>query len=228
MPTYFYFYQISPNTFRSNTCFSCNATDSSTHWLSCNSSQSLIQILNTSTIEVVTKTLEDLTPLQHKAIIDFIQSHPSFNHFGTFSQPMHHILITTKGLISSQLLQALQTFNIQYKVAAEIVTQILIKTSTEVYEQIWKPYCERFTVWKKQQGIQNWHIANTTQISTRRHTKNQRRKLTYTCHCGLADQLHDDDRRCPPKGQALQKFHLWSILWIQYSISYNHILTIKI
>ena len=127
-------------------------------------------------------------------------------------QPIHDITITIKGLISTQLLQSLQTQDIQYKAAAETITQILLKISIETYDQIWKPYCERFAEWKKQHGIPTHNTVNTTQTSTYRCNQSQCRKFTYSCSCGLADQLHDENRNCSPKGQAVQKVQLWSTL----------------
>jgi len=225
LPTHSHFYLIAPKTYQANTCFSCGNSDSPNHWISCISLPTPKQIIDTSTNQIVNKHLRDLAPTQRSAIVDLIKSHPSFNYSPTLSPQIHQLPSTLKGLISSPLLQLLQALDLQYKESSDIIIQTLLLTSAEIYEQIWKPYCDRFAKWKKQHNIASHNKAMATQAHT--HTKRQRIKYTYSCPCGIADQQHEDNSTCPPKGQAQLKFEQWSTAWIQYSIHTNYILTIK-
>src|SRR5690349_10967826 len=94
LPTYFHFYNITPEIYQANTCFFCNSQDSSTHWLNCHSSQTLNQIINLSIAEIINKHFKDLTITQRKAIIDLIKSHPSFNYSPALPLHTHQLYAT--------------------------------------------------------------------------------------------------------------------------------------
>ncbi|RIB23547.1 hypothetical protein C2G38_2170987 [Gigaspora rosea] len=76
------------------------------------------------------------------------------------------------------------------------------------------------------------NFSSTSTILPNPHTfvyKHTRIHYTYSCICGLPDQLYDEDTNtCPPTGRALRKIDTWSYQWIKYSSNTNSILYIQI
>ena len=116
--------------------------------------------------------------------------------------------------------------------ASQTIIQILLDINDQIYSQIWKPYCIDFSNWKKNNNITSLLSSNNNhtfqQIQQTRHHKRSHINYTYSCLCGIADQLHLRPNICPPIGQAIRKINIWSTLWINHSTSYNHILTLQI
>jgi hypothetical protein len=230
LPTYSHFHKRHPSTFPSPDCFHCSTPTSPTHWLTCLNHQLLDQIIHTTISKVIHGAEAELPSCDPKDLIQTIHTHPSFDHTPTFLDP-YHLYSTIKGLVPTPLIQSLQPFNIPYKQASQIIIKILIEISEEIYEQVWKPYCSTFALWRKTNNITPKHkssqltpVHHTTHVKPRRH----RRAYTYSCLCGLPDQLHSTSNTCPPIGQALRKVSVWSTMWIKYSTPINHILTIQI
>ena len=229
LPTYSHLHSILPNIFPSPNCFHCNLPVSSTHWLTCQNTSLLNQIIHSAISKVTQSADTDLPPHQLSDLIRAIYTHPSFNPTPTFLDP-YSLYSTIRGLVPAPLIQSLQPFNIPYKQASQIVIKTLLEISDEVYEQIWKPYCSTLAQWKKTNNISLRH--NSSQPLPVHHfprAKPRRRTApTYHCPCGFPDQLHTDNNTCPPLGQASRKISIWSTMWIKYSTPINHILTIQI
>jgi hypothetical protein len=226
LPTYSHFHTIYPEKFTSPNCFHCNLPDSPLHWLSCQNSSLLHEIIH-SVIHEVTKSLE-LLPTQLDKLVQLILTHPAFNPNPSFLHP-YSLNSTLKGLIPRPLIEEIQPFDLSYKQASQVIIKILLKLSEEIYEQIWKPYCTSFAQWKRTNKISSKYKRTQTQQQHPSHKKShQHRTFTFSCLCGLPDQLHSDSNNCPPIGQALRKVSIWSIMWIKYSTPTNSILTIQI
>ena len=142
----------------------------------------------------------------------------------TFS---HYLELTLKGLISLSLTKTIQNLDVPYKLASTIIVNILLEINTQIYKQLWKPYCINFSNWRKQQQLT---LTCPTQQTSSSHTRNTIRtfhNFTYTCICGQPDQLHSYSGTCPLVGRVSRKISTWSTLWIKYTITPNFILTIN-
>ena len=212
LPTNFYFHSIYPSIYISPNCFSCNSPDTSSHWYTCSNITSLWQIINSSIHEIISNANLNLPPHQLNNLIHTISSHPSFNPSPSTLYP-YSLHSTLKGLISKPLVQSLDPFNISYSHASQLIIQILLKISDQIYNNIWIPYCTNFSYWKKANQIPTHFISNTLSHSslTRTHKRN-RNTSTYSCPCGFADHLHSESNTCPPLGQASLKLNTWSTM----------------
>jgi hypothetical protein len=228
LPTNFYFHSIYPSVYISSNCFSCNSLDTSSHWYTCPNSTPLTQIINSSIHEIISIANLNLPPYQLNNLIYTISSHPSFNPLPSTLYP-YSLHSTLKGLIPKPLIQSLDPFEISYSHASQLIIQILLKISDQIYNNIWIPYCTNFSHWKKAHQIPNYPIPHTLPRPSSSYTHRRNRTTpTYSCSCGFADHLHSESNICPPLGQAFLKLNIWSTMWIQYSTSINHILTIQI
>ena len=144
LPTYYHLHTTFPKIYYAPTCFSCNNTDSTSHWLTCYDPQTLNKIVHSSINTIITKHLANSPIALIRAFTEIIKSHPSFNYPQHSLPHTHSLLGTLKGLISSHLVQTLATLEIQPREARDIIIQILLQISSEIYEQIWKPYCKKF------------------------------------------------------------------------------------
>jgi len=229
LPTYQLFQTIYPNQYPDTNCFHCNLANSHSHWRTCANTLLLNQIIQTSTNQIIFNKLPDLDTHQKNNLIHKIIHHPALNPLYILSNTLYPNL-TLKGLIPKSLITTVQNFDISYKTASEVIIDILLNINEQSYEQLWKTYCILFSNWKKQQNSPQSQPINKPSTSsnlTTRHTRS-RRIYTYSCLCGLPDQLHTHSNTCPPIGQAIRKINIWSILWIKYSISSNYILNIQI
>ena len=170
LPTYSYLHTIFPKILLSPNCFHCNLPVTSSHWLTCQSSTHLKQIIQSAISEVINNADTDLPSAQLSNLIQSIYTHPSFDPVPTFLDP-YSLNTTIKGLIPTPLIQSLQSANIPYKQASQLVIKILIKTSEEIYEQIWKPYCSAFANWKKTNNIILRHNLTKPQQHPTSNTK---------------------------------------------------------
>ena len=189
----------------------------------------LNQIIQTSTNQIIFNKLPDLDTYQKNDLIHKILHHPALNPLYILPNTLYPNL-TLKELIPKSLITTVQNFDIPYKTASQVIVDILLKINEQSYEQLWKTYCILFSNWKKQQNSPQSQPINKPSTSsnlTTRHTRS-RRIYTYSCLCGLSDQLHTHSNTCPSIGQAIRKINIWSILWIKYSISSNYILNIQI
>ena len=229
MPTYSLYHTIYPSQYPDTTCFFCNLPNSHSHWRTCANPSLLDQIIQTSTNQIISNNLPDLDTYHKHDLINKILHHPALNSLYTLPNTYYPNL-TLKGLIPKSLISTIQNSDIPYKIASQVIIDILLNINEQSYKQLWKTYCIHFSNWKNQQDKPRSQPINQSSRSsnlTRRHTCS-RRDYTYSCLCGLPDQLHSYSNTCPPIGQAIRKINIWSILWIKYSISSNYILNIQI
>ena len=227
LPTHFYFHSILPNLFLSSNCFQCNLPDSSSHWYTCSSHNSLTQIINSCISETISKFNLNLSTLELSYLKHTISSHPSFSPHPSPLYP-YSLHSTLKGLIPIPLIQSVQTFDLSYSLASQLIIQTLLKISNQLYDQIWKTYCINFSTWKRAHQISSNFSHTQSPHPYPRTLTRTRNNFTYNCPCNTPDQLHSDPNTCPPSGLANRKFDSWSTMWIQYNTSINYILTIQI
>jgi hypothetical protein len=231
LPTYFSFHNIYPTIFTNTNCFRCNLPDSHSHWLTCLNPSLITNIINSSIQHILSKADLDLSTSQLHELIRKVQKHPSFDRI-PFQANSFYLDLTLKGLIPKALIETIHNYNIPTKIASQIIIQTLLDINDQIYNQIWKPYCIDLSNWKKNNNITSLQTRNThntlQQIQQTRHYKRLHTNYTYSCLCGIADQLHLRSNTCPPIGQAIRKINIWSTLWINHSTSYNHILTLQI
>jgi len=229
LPTYSLYHTIYPNQYPDTTCFHCNLSNSPSHWRTCVNPSLLNQIIQTSTTQIILNNLPDLDTYQKHNLINKILQHPALNSLYTLPNTFYSNL-TLKGLIPKSLISTIQNSDIPYKTASQIIIDILLNINEQSYEQLWKTYCIHFSNWKKQQNRSQSQPINQSLRSSNLITKHTRfrRDYTYSCLCGLPDQLHSRTNTCPPIGQAIRKINIWSILWIKYNMSSNYILNIQI
>ena len=227
LPTHAYLHNIYPHIFTSSNCYSCNNLESSSYWYTCPNHTSLTQIINTSIHDTFTNANLNLSSHQLNNLIHTISSHPAFNLQPSQLYPFF-LNSTLKGLIPISLIQSLDPFEISYSNASQLIIQLLLKISNQLYSNIWIPYCINFSNWKKSHQIPSYSNFNTPPHSSLRSI-NRRNKTnyTYSCPCGTADQLHSETNTCPPLGQATLKINTWSTMWIKYNTPINQILTIQ-
>ena len=227
LPTHFYFHSIFPNLFLSSNCFQCNLPDSSSHWYTCSSHNSLTQIINSCISETISKFNLNLSTLELNYLKHTISSHPSFSPHPSPLYP-YSLHSTLKDLIPIPLIQSVQTFDLSYSLASQLIIQTLLKISNQLYDQIWKTYCINFSTWKRAHQISSNFSHTQSPHPYPRTLTRTRNNFTYNCPCNTPDQLHSDPNTCPPSGLANRKFDSWSTMWIQYNTSINYILTIQI
>ena len=148
LPTHFYFHSILPNLFLSSNCFQCNLPDSSSHWYTCSSHNSLTQIINSCISETISKFNLNLSTLELSYLKYTIFSHLSLSPHPSPLYP-YSLHSTLKGLIPIPLIQSVQTFDLSYSLASQLIIQTLLKISNQLYNQIWKTYCINFSIWKR-------------------------------------------------------------------------------
>ena len=229
MPTYSLYHTIYPNQYPDTTCFHCNLSNSPSHWRTCVNPSLLNQIIQTSTTQIILNNLPDLDTYQKHNLINKILQHPALNSLYTLPNTFYSNL-TLKGLIPKSLISTIQNSDIPYKTASQIIIDILLNINEQSYEQLWKTYCIHFSNWKKQQNRSQSQSINQSLRSSNLITKHTRfrRDYTYSCLCGLPDQLHSRTNTCSPISQAICKINIWSVLWIKYNMSSNYILNIQI
>ena len=226
LPTHAYFHSIYPSIFTSSNCFSCNCPDTPFHWYSCPDNTLLTQTVYNSIHDTIFNANLNFPTYQLNNLVHTIASHPSFKPSPSRLYP-YSLHSTLKGLIPIALAQSLDPFDISYSQASQIIIQILLKVSDQLYNNIWISYCSNFAHWKKTHQIP-FRINTTSHNFPPPRNHRNRTTHTYSCPCGLADQLHPDSNTCPPLGQASLKYNIWSTMWIKYHTPINHILTIQI
>jgi len=143
LPIYAYFYSIYPLTFILDNCFSCNHLDTSFYCYICSDNTILTQTINSSIQKIILNSNLNLSTHQLHNLIHTISSHPSFT-FPPLSLYPYSLNSTLKGLIPISLIQALDPFDISYSNASQLIIQILLKISDQLYHNIWIPYCINF------------------------------------------------------------------------------------
>src|SRR5260363_32560 len=181
LSTHSHLHTIFPNTFSSANCFECRMPDSSSHWRTCQNLSLINQIVLTAILEVVRSSDLELPDSQYNSLTQLIYTHPSFNPTPTFLYP-YSLDSTLKGLIPTPLIQTVQSPDISYKQASQIIIKSLLKVSEEAYEQIWKLYCSALAHWKKTNNICSEHNRpKPTQLRPSRKNRHSKKNFTYTC-----------------------------------------------
>src|ERR1043165_4757719 len=206
LPTYFHFYKIYAHIFYNTNCFHCSLPDSPTHWRLCSNSSLISNLIQTSISEHINQADLNLSKNQQKELICKISNHYAFNFLFPQSN-LYHLDITLKGLIPKSLIDTVQSFNILYKLASQTIIAILLKVNKLFYEQIWKPYCINFANWKQKQRLIPPYFRPLTQQNQNNRRISNHKNYTYSCLCGLPDQIHSNSSTCPPIGYAIRKIN---------------------
>ena len=136
LPTHAYFHSIYPSIFTSPNCFSCNCPDTPFHWYSCPDNTLLTQTVHNSIHNTIFNANLNFPTYQLNNLVHTIASHPSFKPSPSRLYP-YSLHSTLKGLIPITLAQSLDPFDISYSQASQIIIQILLKVSDQLYNNIW-------------------------------------------------------------------------------------------
>jgi ribonuclease HI len=225
LPTLLHLYNLHPNIFTHNNCLSCNNQEDPQHWLFCSKNQSINTLILQTIKDFFTPTILNLSTQTTQELHNQLINHSSLQHQQPF-QNYPTIETTLQGFIPSSFIDLLATFTDTHKTATKLTIQFFLKLSNNIYEQIWKPYCIKFSEWKTQNKIPN-RLQQTSQLQRNPRTRYLKIDYTYSCLCGQPDQLHNNNL-CPPIGLAQHKIEIWSTLWAKYSFPSNTIINIQI
>jgi ribonuclease HI len=225
LPTLNHFHQINPTIYPHQNCFSCNIPETELHWLYCSYNTSITLIIKTSIQEIITSSSLDISTPQLQELHNKLFTHQTLQQSQYLDNSIS-IISTLRGFVPYTLIQTISYYSSSNKEATNLTIKLLLHISNSIYNQIWKPYCQKFAEWKNNNNIpkQLPHIQSNN--NSRTYTKHD---YTYNCICGLPDQLHiGRENKCPPLGLALQKTKIWSDMWIKYSAPTNSIFNIQI
>ena len=226
--SYFHYYKIFPYLYTNPNCFQCNQPDSYFHWLTCNNSFLIHNIIQNTIHNILQKSKLELSNLELQELEHKLANHQAFSTFQP-SPNLYYIETILKGLIPIPIIQSIQSFNISYKIASTTIIQILLDINEQIYDQIWIPYCCNFSTWRKNQNIPIHNPYTNNRQTNNHHSKSYKYKnYTYSCICSQPDELHTSFSTCPPIGQAIRKIDIWSTFKAKFSTSTNYILTIQI
>jgi len=231
LPTLTNLHTLYPQHFPDNNCITCNTHEHSLHWMLCPNPTKLNNIIQQTihnTISSLDIPTHDLLDLQYT-----LTQHPCLS-FNNTTSLQTNIFSTLQGFIPTDLITTFRQYSFSHQESTTMTIQLLTKISQQTYEQIWKPYCSRFSQWKKDHNIPSYNCKtyNKQQRTRNHHPQNRiqtpKSLYTYNCICGLPDHQHTDNNTCPPLGQALRKIDLWIKEWILHSTPTNHILYYQI
>jgi ribonuclease HI len=205
--THFLCHKTYPHKFCNTNCFCCNTPDSSTHWRLCSNPTLLTDIIQNTITKHINQTNLDLSKKEQDKLIYNIRNNEAFHQIPLYYNSFY-LDIILKGLIPKSLVQAIQNFNIPYKLASYIIINMLLEINELCYEKLWKPYCIKFSNWKKQQKLKPPYSIPLIQTNYSTQPKYTRHNYTYFCLCGQPDQTHSTTNTCPPIGLAIRKINI--------------------
>src|SRR5437868_2464521 len=186
--------------------------------MSCYNITLLSQIIQQSTTQTLNSANLEISENELNTLNNLITNYYSLQ---LLTQPNNIINLhsTLKGLIPFSLIDTIRPFTNTKQIATQITIKLLLKTNLQIHEQIWKPYCTQFTQWKRANNIQ----IPYSQTSKPRRNRTTNPEIyhstpTYSCICGLADQLHTNNQ-CPPQGLAVRKIAGWEAYWVKFGYS---------
>ena len=232
LPTLANLHALYPTNFPTINCITCNIHEHPFHWLLCPNTSTLNNIIHQAILDNINTSLLDITTTDLQILQTRLIQNPNLSLTSTSSHQTN-IYTTLQGFVPIDLISTIRPYTSSNSEATRITIKLLIKISQQIYEQIWKPYCIRFSQWKKTHNIPTYNYTRQNSIprKPRNHSQNTlqpRQHYTYSCICGLPDQQHSDNNTCPPLGKALRKIDLWINEWILYSTPTNHILHYQI
>jgi ribonuclease HI len=226
LPTLSYSHNLYPSLFPNINCITCNQHEQPYHWITCPNNNKLLSIIHNAIINTINlASLEisnnELQNLHHSLIHHYCLSFSQLPNLTSTT-----IYTTLQGFIPEAVIGIIRQYSTLNN-ATQLCIKLLSKISDEIYEQLWKPYCAKFSEWKTTNNIPKYPTSQRKPPQAKRSYS--RKYYTYNCTCGLPDQQHDEiDQTCPPLGQARKKIDIWIHNWIQYSMSTNSILNIQI
>ena len=120
-----------------------------------------------------------------------------------------NIYTTIQGFIPITLIQTIREYTDSNDIAITLTIKFLLQISHNIYDQIWKPYCEKVAEWKHNNNIPTQPVYNQRNTTTPHSSSFHYTRLTYTynCTCSFSDQQHTGNyyEICPILSKIMQK-----------------------
>jgi ribonuclease HI/endonuclease/exonuclease/phosphatase family metal-dependent hydrolase len=226
LPTLSYSHNLYPSLFLNINCITCNQHEQPYHWITCPNNNKLLSIIHNAIINTINLASLEISNNQLQNLHHLLIHHYCLSFSQLPNLTSTTIYTTLQGFIPEAIIEIISQYSTLNN-ATQLCIKLLSNISDEIYEQLWKPYCTKFSEWKTTNNIPK---HPTSQRKTPQAKRSYSYKYyTYNCTCGLPDQQHDEiNQTCPPLGQARKKIDIWIQNWIQYSMPTNSILNIQI
>src|SRR5260364_162441 len=212
LPTLPYINSLNSKYSKHTRCISCSQPKNQFHWLYCTCYNNITQIIQNTITQFAFSEIPDITALQIQQLRTDLFNHNCLNPTWCPSFNTPSFSTTFYGFISIPLIDTISRYS-SYKIASNIAIKILLKIFDNIYDQLWKPYCTALSQWKNSQystlALNTLSIPTSSTIPSNSYSlspNHTRLNYTYSCRCGLPDQLHDTDTNsCPPLDVLLKK-----------------------